>query len=145
MPSERVYQTNAAYNIKMPKKQTGTSTEFSQTHHTTRNVTVTPNEAYNVTSSELLMMPCTTNKDNTSKHTMGSSVLVDKTRNDNSNDVNVTSNEAYGITSAESHYATLGPTDKEHTYNPTVGSSVLTDNENDTTVYYSYIRDEHCS
>ena len=145
MQSERVYQANVAYNIKMSEKRTDTSAEFSSTHHTTHNsdhVTVT-NEAYGITSSETHMTLCTTDKEHTFKHTMDSSVFADKAHN--ADDVSVTPNEAYGVTSAGTHYMTLCTTDKEHTYNHTMGSSVLGDTENDSTEYYSYVRCKHYS
>ena len=51
---ESVYQTNVAYGITKPAIETGTSAEFSLTHHTEHDsqdmaVDVAPNEAYGVT------------------------------------------------------------------------------------------------
>jgi hypothetical protein len=53
---ESVYQTNVAYGIAKPATETGTSAEFSLTHHTEHDsqdmaIDVAPNEAYGVTIS----------------------------------------------------------------------------------------------
>ena len=64
---ESVYQTNVAYGIIKPAIEPGTSAEFSLTNHTEHDsqdmaVDVAPNEAYGVTSVNIQMTVCSTDK-----------------------------------------------------------------------------------
>ena len=64
---ESVYQTNVAYGIIKPAIEPGTSAEFSLTNHTEHDsqdmaVDVAPNKAYGVTSVNIQMTVCSTDK-----------------------------------------------------------------------------------
>ena len=85
---ESVYQTNVAYGITKPARETGTSAEFSLTNHTEHDpqdmaVDVAPNEAYGVTPAGAQMSVCTTNKGCASKHKVCSSALTNTSLHEN--------------------------------------------------------------
>ena len=85
---ETVYQTNVAYGIIRPALETGTSAEFSLTHHTEHDsqdmaVDVAPNEAYGVTPAGAQMTVCTTDRGCSSKHKVCSSALTNTSLHEN--------------------------------------------------------------
>ena len=85
---ESVYQTNVAYGITKPARETGTSAEFSLTNHTEHDpqdmaVDVAPNEAYGVTPAGAQMTVCTTDSGCSSKHKVCSGALTNASLHEN--------------------------------------------------------------